>query len=284
MKALIIAAGHGSRLRDVSPSKPLTPVAGVPLIERVIRAAAAGGASAFTVVTGHEAARVEAFLATLTEFSIETVRAADWDLPNGHSVAAGAARFEGDYLLMMADHLFDPAIVRALIEAPAAPLILAVDRDLANPSLDMDDATKVETGDGAILRIGKTLERFDAIDTGLFRATPALAEALGGGGSLSAGVQRLADRGEAHRWMRPGCSGSTSTIRPPSPRRRRCSPRARLRRRTPQRQPASRTAAAASAARVSQKPRLGPDLDHPHQLRGIEPRAADGVARDMAAA
>jgi 1L-myo-inositol 1-phosphate cytidylyltransferase len=60
----------------------------------------------------------------------------------------------------------------------------------------MDDATKVETGaSGAILRIGKTLARFDAIDTGLFRATPALAEAIGGGGgSLSEGVQRLADR------------------------------------------------------------------------------------------
>ena len=66
MHCLIIAAGHGSRLRAVSPSKPLTLVAGVPLIERVIRAAAAGGASAFTVVTGHEGARVEAFVSTLT--------------------------------------------------------------------------------------------------------------------------------------------------------------------------------------------------------------------------
>ena len=46
----------------------------------------------------------------------------------------------------------------------------------------MDDATKVETGaDGAIVRIGKTLDRFDAIDTGLFRATPALAEAIARG-------------------------------------------------------------------------------------------------------
>ncbi|MEA3014143.1 MAG: 1L-myo-inositol 1-phosphate cytidylyltransferase [Sphingomonadales bacterium] len=199
MHCLIIAAGHGSRLREVSPSKPLTPVAGMPLIERVIRAAAAGGASAFTVVTGHEAARVEAFLSTLADLAVGTVRVADWDLPNGHSVLAGAARLHGDYLLTMADHLFDPAIASALIAAPAAPLILAVDRDLANPLLDMDDATKIETGaDGAILRIGKTLARFDAVDTGLFRATPALAEAIGaGGGSLSEGVQRLADRGEA---------------------------------------------------------------------------------------
>lgn len=199
MHCLIIAAGHGSRLREVSPSKPLTPVAGVPLIERVIRAAAAGGASAFTVVTGHEAARVETFLATLADLAIETVRVADWDLPNGHSVLAGAGRIHGDYLLSMADHLFDPLIMRALIAAPPAPLRLAVDRDLANPRLDMDDATKVETrADGSIVRIGKTLARFDAVDTGLFRATPALAEAIGaGGGSLSEGVQRLADQGNA---------------------------------------------------------------------------------------
>ena len=154
MNCLIIAAGHGSRLRDVSPSKPLTPVAGVPLIERVIRAAAAGGASAFTVVTGHEAARVEAFLATLTDFRDRDGarrRLGPAQRPFGRSPAPRA--IDGDYLLTMSDHLFDPAIVRALIAAPPAPLTLAVDRDLANPLLDMDDATKVETGaDGAILR------------------------------------------------------------------------------------------------------------------------------------
>ena len=198
MDCLIIAAGLGSRLRAVSPSKPLTPVAGVPLIERVIRAAAAGGATRFFVATGHEAARLEAFLDELP-FEIAPVRVADWDLPNGHSVLAGAAAIPGDYLLTMSDHLFDPAIVARLIAAPPAALTLAVDRDLAGPLLDMDDATKVATGvGGAIVRIGKTLAEYDAVDTGLFRATPALAEAIGaGGGSLSEGVQRLADKGEA---------------------------------------------------------------------------------------
>jgi 1L-myo-inositol 1-phosphate cytidylyltransferase len=206
---LIIAAGFGSRLRTVSPSKPLTPVAGMPLIERVIRAAADGGATRFVVATGHEADRLEVFLGTLP-FAIEPVRVADWDLPNGHSVLAGAARIRGDYLLTMSDHLFDPAIMAALIAAPPAALILAVDRDLANPLLDMDDVTKVETDEaGAIVRIGKALTRFDAADTGLFRATPALADAIAaGGGSLSDGVQRLASQGAAvtldvtgHFWL-----------------------------------------------------------------------------------
>jgi choline kinase len=119
---------------------------------------------------------------------------------------AGSAAIEGDYLLLMSDHLLDPAIVRRLLgEAPAdAAVTLAVDPDPAGPFIDLDDATKVELGDGGrIRRIGKTLDRFDAIDTGAFLATPALAEAIreaiaaGGGGSLSEGMQRLADQGRA---------------------------------------------------------------------------------------
>lgn len=209
MNCLIIAAGYGSRLRDLSPSKPLTPVAGVPLIEHVISAAAIGGASRFTIVTGHEAGRLEAFLADLSlrlDLPIETVRTTDWDRPNGHSVLSGSDRIDGDYLLMMSDHLFEPAIVERLVGrgTGTSGVTLAVDRDLANPLLDMDDATKVETrDDGSIAKIGKTLARFDAIDTGIFLATPALAAAIraaiadGGQGSLSEGMQHLADRGKA---------------------------------------------------------------------------------------
>ena len=39
MKCLVIAAGKGSRLRLKGDSKPLIPILGVPLIERVIRPA-----------------------------------------------------------------------------------------------------------------------------------------------------------------------------------------------------------------------------------------------------
>jgi choline kinase len=220
VNCLIIAAGHGSRLREISPSKPLTPVAGKPLIEHVVAAAAAGGATRFTVVTGYQAEKVETFLADLSArlcVAIETVRTADWDRANGHSVVTGADAIGGDYLLMMSDHLFEPAIVRDLLADGGgdAGVTLAVDRNLASPLLDMDDATKVATGEGgAILRIGKTLDRFDAVDTGIFLATPALAEAIraavaeGGAGSLSEGVQKLADHGQARsfdigtaRWL-----------------------------------------------------------------------------------
>jgi NDP-sugar pyrophosphorylase family protein len=59
MDALIIAAGYGSRLADISPSKPLTPIAGVPLIELGLRNAKAAGAGKVVVVTGHAADRID---------------------------------------------------------------------------------------------------------------------------------------------------------------------------------------------------------------------------------
>jgi 1L-myo-inositol 1-phosphate cytidylyltransferase len=209
MNCLILAAGQGSRLRDISDSKPLALVTGRPLIEHVVRAAAEAGAHRFTIVTGHQAEAVEDFAASLGPrlgVELACVRSPDWNLPNGHSVLAGAAAIDGDYLLLMADHLFEAGIARRLLATadPGAGLTLAVDRTLDNSWLDLDDATRVETGPGgAIVRIGKQLERFDAVDTGIFLATPALAQALreaiadGRAGSLSDGVQRLADEGRA---------------------------------------------------------------------------------------
>jgi choline kinase len=207
MKCLILAAGFGSRLRSISESKPLTPVAGIPMIEHIMRRASLGGATSFVVVTGHEAERLEAELPAIGErlsVPVSAVRTNDWKLPNGHSVLSGAAVIDGDYLLMMADHLFDPRIVARVLAAPRRPLTLAVDSLLSGPLLDVDDTTKVDVGpDGAILRIGKALTSYNRVDTGVFLATPALAVAIreairaGQAGSLSEGVQRLADQGSA---------------------------------------------------------------------------------------
>jgi len=212
MKCLIIAAGQGTRLRSIAPSKPLAQVAGLPLIEHVVTAAAAGGATEFVVVTGYEPEPLEAFLASLSKRSglaIEIVRNEDWALPNGVSVLAAAPRLGAEFILLMSDHLFDPAILRGMIAADrgTSALTLAADHAIGNPLLDLDDATKIELGeDGRIRRIGKTLPEYDAVDTGIFIATPELLEALraslaaGGAGSLSEGVQALADSGRAFTW------------------------------------------------------------------------------------
>ncbi|WP_421851439.1 NTP transferase domain-containing protein [Novosphingobium sp.] len=209
MDAVIIAAGYGSRLASLSPSKPLTPVCGVPLIEIGIRQAAAAGVTRVVVVTGHRAEAVEGFLADLAHrvnVEIEPVRVADWSKPNGYSVMAGAERCEGDYLLMMADHMFDSAILAALsnVGDKARDVTLAIDFHTDSPLVDPDDATWVKLStNGFISAIGKSIPTWDAVDCGAFLATPRLAEAVaaaiasGKPGSLSDGMQWLADRGRA---------------------------------------------------------------------------------------
>ena len=118
MKCLIIAAGQGTRLRSVAPSKPLARVRGVPIVERIIRLAAAGGASEFIVATGYEAGPLEAFLEDLASRipqPIEAVRNPHWERPNGFSVLAASARISEPFVLLMSDHLFDTAILADLI-------------------------------------------------------------------------------------------------------------------------------------------------------------------------
>jgi len=209
MDALIIAAGYGSRLRDVSPSKPLTPIAGVPLLELGARQARAAGARRLVVVTGHEADVVEAALPAIAEragIAVAARRVDDWSKPNGWSVMAGAAAIEGDYLLMMADHIFSASVLTRLAGAGGADrgVTLGIDRRVNSPLVDPDDATWVRTDAAGFIRaIGKTIADYDAVDCGAFLATPELARAIGEAiaagkaGSLSDGMQRLADQGRA---------------------------------------------------------------------------------------
>jgi choline kinase len=209
MDALIIAAGYGSRLRDIADSKPLAPIAGVPLLELGVRQARAAGVERVVVVTGHHAIEIEKFLPSLSArvgIPVVSERLQHWSTPNGYSVIAGAARIEGDYLLMMADHIFSPGILDRLARTgtKSRGVTLAIDRRTDNPLVDPDDATWVKTdADGRIEVIGKNIPEYDAVDCGAFLATPELARAIqtaitqGKSGSLSDGMQLLADAGRA---------------------------------------------------------------------------------------
>jgi choline kinase len=140
-------------------------------------------------------------------------RIADWTTPNGHSVLAGAARIAAmggsDYLLMMSDHIFSAPILKGLVQqgGTSRGVTLAIDRRVDNPLVDPEDATWVKRDRrGFIQAIGKTIADYDAVDCGAFLATPELARAIaaaiaqGQAGSLSEGMQILADAGRAATW------------------------------------------------------------------------------------
>jgi len=210
VKCLIIAAGKGRRLQKKGQSKPLIPLFGIALIERTILSAIEAGADDFYVVTGHHHERVDAFLNRLgkrLDVPIQTVFNVQWqDTDNGISVLSASEYLHEPFLLLMTDHVFDPAIARDLIHATSVhdDLILVVDSQLDNPQVDLDDVTRVNVEDGKIAAIGKGLTEFNAYDTGIFLCTPSLFDALNqvsqktGNAGLSDGVQLLAALGKAH--------------------------------------------------------------------------------------
>ena len=183
MKCLIIAAGQGTRLKKKGEVKPLVSLLGVPLIERVIRSAIEGGATEFYVVTGYQEMLITNFLKPLEErlqISLTLIHNDEWQAENGLSVLKARDIINDQFLLLMADHLFDPDIIRSLLDHPLneGDVLLAVDTDTQNSLVDMEDVTKVHIQNGKILNIGKTIDEFNGFDTGCFLCTTAIFEAI----------------------------------------------------------------------------------------------------------
>ncbi len=114
VKCLILAAGDGGRMAQICDSKPLVPVAGLPLIERSIATAQQAGITEFYVVTGYEAERVETFLEDLSRrrcVRITPIRNEQWKLGNGSSLLKARERIREPFVLLMGDHVFDEIIL-----------------------------------------------------------------------------------------------------------------------------------------------------------------------------
>ena len=207
-KCLVIAAGRGSRLTSGGVPKPLYPLLGLPLIERTLVNAKRAGLEEFIVVTGYEGDRVTEFLNLLAlrrGITITQVVNENWAGGNGLSVlAAREAIGDEPFVLLMADHVVDVALMSGLLSEPleAGGVCLAVDRKLNNPLVELEDVTKVRASDGRLEAIGKDLERYDAFDTGCFLCSSDLFSALDqarakeGDESLSAGIALLAEHGK----------------------------------------------------------------------------------------
>jgi len=201
-QCLILAAGNGSRLRTVSAGlpKPLVAFQGRPILEHILRRAEGAGIEEFVIVLGYrgELIRkwVESRWADRAHFT--WVENPDYHKSNGISALKARTALHDNFLLLMADHIFEPETARLMVRQHLEPgeVILGVDPDI-HRIFDIDDATKVRRRGDRIVDIGKDIEKYDAIDTGMFLCTPALFNDLersskDGNCSLSDGMRRLA--------------------------------------------------------------------------------------------
>lgn len=209
-QCLILAAGNGTRLRSVSAGlpKPLVRFQGRPILENIILGAHRARIDNFVIVVGYRSDLIRDWFDRrwLGDISVTWVENPDYHKQNGISALAAKNKLQDNFLLLMADHVFEPETARALTQQPLAPgeVILGVDSN-TDRIFDLDDATKVRRDGAFIVDIGKEIPDYDALDTGMFLCGPALFDALerttvNGNCSLSDGTGLLARERRLRAW------------------------------------------------------------------------------------
>lgn len=136
-----------------------------------------------TIITGWRGELIENFVDQLpTDFPalITTHPCPEWQQGNGASLLAVKERCRAPFNLLMSDHIFQPSLLSKLNNSaqPDCALSLAVDYNLSNPLVDLNDVTRVDCHNGTIVNIGKHLKDFTCFDTGCFYCTPDIFTAL----------------------------------------------------------------------------------------------------------
>ncbi|QCE33433.1 nucleotidyltransferase [Acetobacteraceae bacterium] len=208
MQVLIIAAGKGTRLRDLSFSKPLAPLLELPLLSQVMNRYRKAGINDFVIVGGWEGEKLQAFLKDYQQehsrdsspLNIKYLHMHNWEGGNGLSALRAKGEIKAPFLLGMCDHVLHPNLITGMINykmAEDCQVALGIDYQIKNPHNDIDDATKVKCQNGLIDEIGKELSVYDAFDTGIFKCRAGFFTALKqsaekGDESLSGGMRLLA--------------------------------------------------------------------------------------------
>ena len=198
MKAIILSAGQGKRLLPMTAHLPkcLLEVYGKSILEWQIDTLLACGIERITVVIGYQAAQVEKVLQEkYQKAGIQTLLNADFATTD-NLVSCWLARGEmqEDFLLLNGDTLFEPAILRQLLEQASAPVTVTVNQKNGYDSDDM----KVSLAGERLLRIGKDIPaehtHGESIGLLLFRGA--------GPKMFTDGLERaVADSGLVWRWF-----------------------------------------------------------------------------------
>jgi choline kinase len=202
-RAIILAAGRGERLVNGKPyPKPLKSVNGVPLIVRVLRGLEQARVDEVGIVVGHLGDVLKHGLSQYRfDLDVRFIENREFHKPNGTSLLKAKELVTGPTYLLMSDHLWSPELIQRVRRYPLAEAeaVLGIDFKIS-ACIDLDDATKVAIRGDRVERIGKELPKYDALDTGVFRITPAVIDALEivdgpEGCSLSQGMAELAREG-----------------------------------------------------------------------------------------
>lgn len=173
MKAIILAAGEGRRLRPLTDDRPkcLVPLRGRPLIQYVLGALRGCGIDEIVAVTGHK----HEALAPYRLRSYHNEHFASTNMV--HSLFCAAPEFDDDIVVSYSDIVYEERVVRALLE-DGSDFSVVVDRGwrelwawrMENPLADAE--TLKLDAEAYIVEIGKRPASYADVEAqyiGLFK-------------------------------------------------------------------------------------------------------------------
>ena len=202
MKAVIIAAGFGSRLWQTSNQIPKTllPLGKGTILSTIIERLAEAGISELIIVVGFNREHIVQYLEeNPPALPVRIVENLEWERGNALSVYKVKYYVGSEpVLLSMSDHLVSVEALKLMVRNPERYNLLLVD-PFIDDNFDLDDATKVLQEDGYIKEIGKELKDYNALDCGIFRLEADFFEAVEnavakGSESISGAICELAQK------------------------------------------------------------------------------------------
>ena len=129
MDAVILAAGRGSRLGELTADRPKGPVdvAGEPLLTHVFETAVEAGADELVVIVGYESAQIVDRFGDVIEGTPITHVYQRERLGLGHAVLQAEPHVDGTFLLVNGDNVFAGSVAPAIEAVEKADAALAVE-------------------------------------------------------------------------------------------------------------------------------------------------------------
>jgi choline kinase len=156
MKAVVLAAGVGSRLRPMTNEKPkcLVKTAGKAILQYQLDSYKEAGIVDIAVVVGYEGKAIKEYLKHVKDFNITIIENGDYETTNNmYSLYLAKNFINGEaFILNNADLSIDKNIVSLLVNNKKESLI-AVDKGKFN-----EESMKIEVVEGKILDISKKIE------------------------------------------------------------------------------------------------------------------------------
>lgn len=160
MKALILAAGFGSRLAPITDNCPksLVPVNGKPILFKQIENLLENGVTDITVISGYKADVLENMVKTSFP-EVKIIESVDYSTTNNmYSAYIAKAAMGGEgFLMMNADVFFDPSVLTELIACSSENAIVV---DIGTY---LEESMKVVEEDGRLMRISKAITPEEAL-------------------------------------------------------------------------------------------------------------------------